>query len=315
MMTRDDRRTVVSEAHRGDAMGSTSRRSRTFGSVLAILPLLTIACSPTQPGPTGAAVASPTGAAPSVAATSPRPTTAAVTPIPSAPPRNPAAYVQGEAYAPAFDPGRFDEGITNPFFPFPVGATFIFDGDEHVEVEVLDETKDILGIKATVVRDRVFEDCEVIEDTRDWYGQDTLGNVWYLGEQTAEYDHGKVTTTAGSWQAGVDGALPGIIMLASPQAGDIYRQEFLEGEAEDLGEVTAVTGSAHVPAGSWSGSDVLVTEEWTPLEPDVRERKIYARGLGVVRIKTIQGGRELTTLTSATLPGASAEPGAACGGD
>ena len=153
----------------------------------------------------------------------------------------------------------------------------------------------------------------MIEDTLDWYGQDAQGNVWYLGEETAEYENGEITTTHGSWEAGVDGALPGIVMLAEPQAGDIYRQEFYEGEAEDIGDVTAVTGTVSVPAGEWSGSDVLVTEEWTPLEPDVRERKVYARGFGVVRIKTIQGGDELTVLTSADLPERSAgEPGVAC---
>ena len=102
-------------------------------------------------------------------------------------------------------------------------------------------------------------------------------------------------------------------MLADPQAGDVYRQEFYAGEAEDIGEVTAITGSVSAPAGEWSGSDVLVTEEWTPLEPDVRERKIYARGFGVVRIKAIQGGNELTTLTGAELPGRSVgETGMPC---
>jgi hypothetical protein len=293
-------------------MGSTSRPLRTIGSFVATLAVAIGACSPAQPLGTPTAGGSPSAPA-SAAAASAEPSAPAATAAPSEPPRNPAAYVEGAAYAPAFDPTSFVEGVDHPFFPMVAGASFIFDGDEHVEVEVLDETKDIVGIKATVVRDRVFERCEVIEDTLDWYGQDAAGNVWYLGEQTAEYEHGQVTTTAGSWETGVDGALPGIVMLAEPQAGDQYRQEFLQGDAEDVGEVTAVSGAVSVPAGSWSGADVLVTEEWTPLEPDVRERKVYARGLGVVRIKTIQGGHELTTLTSATIPGGGAgEPGVAC---
>jgi hypothetical protein len=275
-------------------MWSTTGRSikaRPFGAVVL---LCLAACSPAQPvGSTG--------------------TSASTTAGPTEAPRNPAAYVDGAPFAPVIDPAGFVEGIDHPFFPMEIGATFIFDGDEHVEVEVLADTKMIMGITATVVRDRVFEDCALVEDTLDWYGQDAQGNVWYLGEETAEYENGEITTRAGSWEAGVDGALPGIVMLADPQAGDVYRQEFYEGEAEDVGEVTALTGSVSVPAGEWSGLDVLVTEEWTPLEPDVRERKIYARGFGVVRIKTIKGGDELTVLTSADLPDRPAGgPGVAC---
>jgi hypothetical protein len=276
-----------------------SVRARTF---VAVMTLSLAACSPAQPVGSQGAVATTSGPSvpPSVAPTAP-PQTAA----PTEPPRNPAVYVEGAPFAPVIDPANFVVGIDNPFFPMVVGARFVFDGDEHVEVEVLPETKTIMGLTATVVRDTVFEDCTIIEDTLDWYAQDLQGNVWYVGEDTAEYENGEVTSTAGSWEAGVDGALPGIVMLADPQAGDVYRQEFYEGEAEDLGEVTAITGSVSAPAGQWSGSDVLVTEEWTPLEPDVRERKVYARGFGVVRIKTIQGGNELTTLTGAALPGGS----------
>jgi hypothetical protein len=292
-------------------MSSTSRRSTRTFVVTVVVGLCLGACSPARPAGSSQALSETTPL--SSAPASPTASHVAPTGGQTEPPRNPAAYVEGAAYAPDFDAATFVEGVDHPFFPMVVGASFIFDGDEHVEVEVLDETRDILGINATVVRDRVFERCEVIEDTLDWYGQDAAGNVWYLGEQTAEYENGEVTTTAGSWETGVDGALPGIIMLAQPEAGDVYRQEFYEGEAEDLGEVTAVAGLVTVPAGAWSGTDVLVTEEWTPLEPDVRERKIYARGVGVVRIKTIEGGSELTTLTSATLPDVeTGEPGVAC---
>jgi hypothetical protein len=281
-----------------------SDAARTF---VAVVTLCLGACSPAQP------VGSPASSAATSAASAPP--SLAPTIVPTEPPRNPAAFVEGAPFMPVIDPGNFVSGIDHPFFPMVPGARFIFDGDEHVEVEVLAETKMIMGITATVVRDRVYQNCELIEDTLDWYGQDRQGNVWYLGEETAEYENGEITTTAGSWEAGLDGALPGIVMLADPQATDIYRQEFYEGEAEDIGEVTAVTGSVSVPAGGWSGPDVLVTEEWTPLDPDVRERKIYARGFGIVRIKTIQGGDELTVLTSAELPDRSAgEPGVACAG-
>jgi hypothetical protein len=216
--------------------------------------------------------------------------------------RNPAAYVEGATYAVSIDPADFVAGVDHPFLPLKVGAKWVYDGDEHVEVTVLPETKLILGVPATVVRDQVFVDGELAEDTLDWFAQDRDGNVWYFGEQTAEYENGKVSSTAGSWVGGVDGALPGIVLLAVPQVGDEYRQEYLAGEAEDLAAVTALTGSISSDVGSWSGGDVLVTEEWTPLEPDVRERKTYARGVGVVESRTIKGGSELTTLTSFTTP-------------
>jgi hypothetical protein len=246
--------------------------------------------------PTGS-VASPSPGTTQVAAATPAPT-----PLPTFA-RNPAPIVDGEPYEQTVDPAMFVDGVDNPFFPMVRGATFTFDGAEHVVVRVLPETKDILGVQATVVRDQVFADGELAEDTIDWYAQDRQGNVWYFGEQTAEYENGAVTSTAGSWEAGVDGAQPGIVMLADPQAGDRYRQEFYRGEAEDLAEVTAVTGSVSVPAGTWSGSEVLVTEEWTPLEPDVRERKTYVRGVGVVAIKTSKGGTDRTRLTTYTIPG------------
>jgi hypothetical protein len=268
-------------------------------SAISLMALLVAACATST---TTEAPASGTARAISTPTTAP---TAAATVIPPSPAfaRNPAPILEGTPYAQTIDPADFVDGVDHPFFPMVRGAHFVFDGAEHVEVDVLSETKLILGVSVTVVRDRVFQDGELIEDTLDWYAQDVDGNVWYFGEQTAELENGKVTSTAGSWEAGVDGAQPGIVMLATPQAGDTYRQEFYEGEAEDLAEVTSLDGSVSVPAGSWSGTDVLVTEEWTPLEPDVRERKTYARGVGVVEVRVIEGGDEVTTLTEATIPG------------
>src|SRR5262245_55838411 len=275
-------------------MSSFARVSRLGLVPVAFVPLLA-AC--------GAAVTTPSPAATDLAASSP-PSAAATalgpTPVPTFA-RNPAPYVEGEPYAQTIVPAMFVGGIDNPFFPMTRGASFAFDGAEHAEVNVEVGGKEILGVYTPIVRDQVFEDGELVEDTRDWYAQDSQGNVWYFGEETAEYENGQVSSTAGSWEAGVDGALPGIVMLARPEAGDQYRQEFLAGEAEDLAEVIATSGQVQSKAGRWSGSDVLVTEEWTPLEPGVRERKTYARGVGVVEIRTIQGGDEVTTLTSSSL--------------
>jgi hypothetical protein len=226
----------------------------------------------------------------------------AETPSPrgSAPaPRNPAALVEGEPYRPATDSADFVGVIDNPYFPLTPGTTLVYrgvsDGErEVVRVTVTHETKDVLGIAATVVRDRVFVDGKLAEDTFDWYAQDRQGNVWYLGEETKEYADGKVVGTEGSWEAGVDGAQPGVIMPAAPEIGLTYRQEFYEGEAEDVAKAVALDEAVDVPAGSFEG--ILVTEDWTPLEPKLLERKYYARGVGVVLERRIKGGEELLRL-------------------
>jgi hypothetical protein len=214
-------------------------------------------------------------------------------------PRNPAAFVEGEPYRPRIDPAGFVSVIDNPFLPLRPGTTLIYEGisggeRETVKVTVTHDTKEIMGIAATVVRDRVFVDGTLAEDTFDWYAQDPQGNVWYLGEDTKEYEDGEVVSTEGSWEAGVDGAQPGIIMLADPQVGDTYRQEFYEGEAEDVARVLALDESVTVPHGSFDG--VLRTEDWTPLEPEFRENKFYARGIGVVFEQLVRGGKEVLRL-------------------
>ena len=131
-------------------------------------------------------------------------------------------------------------------------------------------------------------DGELAEETFDWYAQDNDGNVWYFGEDSKEYEEGEVVSTEGSWEAGVDGAKPGIIMKANPQIGDSYRQEHYPGEAEDLGEVIRLNESASVPRGSYDG--VLVIQEWSPLEPDVIEHVYYAPGIGVILEEVVEGG-------------------------
>jgi hypothetical protein len=213
----------------------------------------------------------------------------------SGPPHNPAEFVEGEPYEPQLDAADFVEGIDNRYLPWTPGTTLLYEGGgERVEVTVTDETREILGITATVVHDQVLTDGEVTEDTFDWYAQDRWGNVWYLGEDTKEYENGEVASTEGSWEAGVDGAQPGIIMLADPRVGDTYRQEFYAGEAEDMAKVFALGESVEVPAGSYD--DVLVTEDSTPLDPDIVEHKFYAPGVGVVREELVQGGDDVLEL-------------------
>ena len=189
----------------------------------------------------------------------------------------------GGEYAPALDPADFVARIDNPYLPLTPGSRWVYeseDGSERIEVVVLEETRDILGITATVVRDTASEDGAVIEDTFDWYAQDRDGNVWYLGEDTREYEDGEVVSTAGSWEAGVDGAQPGIIMPGTPSAGQRHRQEFYAGEAEDMAEVLQLDATETVAFGAFE--ELLVIREWTPLEPEIVEQKYYARGIGLV---------------------------------
>ena len=199
------------------------------------------------------------------------------------------------------DPGDYVKKIDNPWLPLEAGRSWVYssvsaEGPQRITVTVLEETKDIQGVTATVVHDVVTGPRgKVIEDTYDWYAQDRKGNVWYLGEATTEYD-GKTSSTEGSWQAGVDGARAGIAMLAKPRVGDGYKQEYLAGEAEDQAQVLALDGTTSVPAGEFE--DLLQTEDTTPLEPTLVENKFYARGVGVVREVTIAGGDEVVTLVS-----------------
>jgi hypothetical protein len=207
--------------------------------------------------------------------------------------------VEEVPYRPQIDPADFVEVIDNPYFPLTPGTTHVYRGvsggeREVVRVTVTDNTKDILGISATVVRDQVFVDGKLAEDTLDWYAQDRQGNVWYMGEDTKEYEDGKVVSTEGSWEAGVDGAQAGVIMPAQPEIGLTYRQEYYEGEAEDLAKAVALDETVEVPAGFFIG--VLVTEDWTPLEPKLLERKYYAPGIGVVFERLIKGGEEVLRL-------------------
>jgi hypothetical protein len=204
-------------------------------------------------------------------------------------------------YSPSIDPAGFTTAVDNPYFPLRPGARWVYEGhvDEGVErtvVEVTDETRVVMGVTCVVVHDTVSLDGEVIEDTFDWFAQDAEGAVWYFGEETYEYENGEITSTEGAWEAGVDGAQPGIVMQAMPQVGESYRQEYYVGEAEDMAEVLSLTETATVPVGSYE--DVLVTEEINPLEPDVVEHKYYARDVGPILTVQVEGGSDREELVS-----------------
>jgi hypothetical protein len=202
-------------------------------------------------------------------------------------------------YAPSIQPAHFVGTVDNPYFPLEPGTTYRYRGTTEGEVEkdvvtVLEKTKEVMGVTCTVVKDVVSTQGEIAEKTFDWYAQDRDGNVWYFGEDSAEYENGHPASTEGSWEAGVDGALPGIIMLARPATGDRYRQEYAAGEAEDVGRVIDLGGAADVPFGSFD--DVWITEDSSLIETNLIEHKYYARGVGVVLERSIKGPSEVVKL-------------------
>jgi hypothetical protein len=197
-----------------------------------------------------------------------------------------------EAYAPTIDPANFGSVIDNPFFPLEPGTVRIYEGQtdkgfEHVEVTVTSDTKQIMGVTCVVLKDIVTVDGKTEEETFDWYAQDKDGNVWYFGEDTKKYENGTVSTE-GSFEAGVDGAMPGILMKGNPQVKDAYREEYYQTHAEDEAEVVSMSEAVTVPYGSYS--DVLMTKNTTKLEPDLLENKYYAKGVGSVLEVDVAGG-------------------------
>jgi hypothetical protein len=198
-------------------------------------------------------------------------------------------------YDPVIKASDFVATIDNPYFPLKPGTTFVYEGQtaaglEHSEFAVTHNTRVILGVTCIEVRDRVFTDGVLTEDTLDWFAQDKDGNVWYFGENTHELEDGLISTIDGTFMAGVDGDKPGIVMKAHPAVGDFYRQEFSLGNAEDFAETISLTESVTVPAGSFH--HCLRSQETSPLETDLLEQKFYAPGVGnVLEIDVHSGDR------------------------
>ena len=198
------------------------------------------------------------------------------------------------------DPADFTSPVSNPYFPLEPGTVSILRGSEDGErllnrTTITPRKKAIQGVTTTVVNDVLYEDGVLREKTTDWYAPDNSGNVWYFGEATAVYNKkGQVVNREGSWQAGVHGAVAGIIMPASPGPTDAYRQEFFRRHAEDQGWIVARHQLVHVPYGKVD--QVVRSYEWTRLEPGVVSVKFYGPGLGIVREKDVSGGTELLEL-------------------
>lgn len=192
------------------------------------------------------------------------------------------------------DPADFVASIDNPYWPMQTGTVWVYreadaSGEQsRVRVEVLPRTKSILGIDATVVHDTVKQRGQLLENTFDWYAQDVCDNIWYLGENTREYENGEVISREGSWQAGVDGAYAGVALPGEPTPGLEYRQEYYAGQAEDEARVLSIDEQAKVELGHYD--NLLMTRDTVPLEPRIQEYKFYAKDVGLVLALTISGG-------------------------
>ncbi|HET7869379.1 MAG TPA: hypothetical protein VFM85_03565 [Actinomycetota bacterium] len=205
------------------------------------------------------------------------------------------------------DPADFALPVDNPYFPLKPGTTYrhegIKEGERAVDVfAVTHHTKTILGIPNTVVVDKLFVDGQLEEIAHDWYTQDVQGNVWYFGETIQEFDRrGDSIPAKGAWQAGVDGARPGIVMPARPRVGDVFRPEYYKGTAEDRYRILDLSATVKTPFGTFS--NVLVMTEQSRLEPGILGLKFHAVGFGQIKESVPEGPHETLSLVSVTRGG------------
>ncbi len=208
----------------------------------------------------------------------------------------------GETAVAAVNPADFNAPVANPYFPLKVGTVFVYRGTEGPDrlvehLSVTGHTEVIQGVTTTVIRDVLFANGRLQEKTTDWYADDNGGTTWYFGEDTALYNaQGQVTSREGSWRAGVNGGIAGIIMPANPKPTDAYRQEFLAGHAEDQAWIVGRHGRLRTPVGRLH--DVVRSYEWTRLEPNVVSLKLYAPHLGIVAERDVVGGEESLKLVA-----------------
>ena len=202
-------------------------------------------------------------------------------------------------YQPTVSSSDFVSHIDNAYFPLTPGSKWVYestktDGStERIEIEILQETRVVNGVTATILHDSVFVDDQLVEDTFDWFAQDTDGNVWYLGEDVDNYENGVLVDHSGSWEWGVDGALPGVYMWADPAAhmNEEYYQEYYVGVAEDQGKVLSATENVTVPAGAFS--NVVQTYDFSSLDTEIQGQKFYAPGVGVIKEIELLTGEEV----------------------
>jgi hypothetical protein len=199
----------------------------------------------------------------------------------------------GPPYHPVIEQASFTSDVTNRYWPVKPGGTWTYDGTkdgapEHVVLVVTHTPRTVYGVKCVEIVDTVTVNGSLEEKTTDWYAQNKkTGAVWYFGENSKDYKNGAVSSTQGTWEAGVDGALPGIIVEGTPKPGPTYRQEYRPGVAEDMARVLTNNAVERVPAGTFH--NVVQTYDTDPLNPDKKEQKYFAPGVGLVHTIRVGG--------------------------
>jgi hypothetical protein len=226
-----------------------------------------------------------------------------VTPAAGAGKPSPPSWTLHGSYSAAIRPADFVRAVDNRYFPLKPGTGFHFRGTADGKAQtddmvVTSKVKYVLGVRCTVVEDTVSENGKPIERTFDWYAQDKRGNVWYMGEDSLELKNGRFVRADDSWEGGVKNGKPGIIMAGDPRPGMVYRQEYYPpGGALDQARVLGLSGPVRVAAGTFKR--VLVTIEWSPVEPQL-EKKYYVAGIGEIKEEVVQGGHERFQLVQVT---------------
>ena len=271
--------------------------------VLAWIMLFSAACSSATQSPTLSPAMSPTAnpveSTATPVATVPTESSAASATSISSPTQTVPLFTEADGtYTVNLTPADFVDMVDNPYFPLPTGAKWEYeiregnDSKQTDTLEVLKEKRNVNGVQATVVRDTVSAGNQIVEDTFDWFAQDKYGNVWYVGESVDNYIAGILVSHTGSWEWGVDGALPGIIMWADPSAhvNEEYHQEYYVGKAEDMGQVLSVDENLTVPFGSFD--QVVKTLDFSNIEA-AKEQKFYAPGIGLLKEMDVNGNEEV----------------------
>jgi hypothetical protein len=193
------------------------------------------------------------------------------------------------AYNPVVNPSDFVSQVDNKYFALKPGTTFTYQnksGTERIEITVTNEKKKVIGVETTVVRAKEWKNGALFEETYDWYAQDKAGNVWYFGEAVDFYKNGKVVNHRGSWEAGVRGAKPGIVMKKEPKVGDQYRQEYFKGVAEDMGTVVATNKKVTVPFGTFENCLQIKDSSFLDI---TAEYKYYCPDIGFLALEEMIG--------------------------
>ena len=200
-------------------------------------------------------------------------------------PQNLPNQTSNSDYNPQIVPADFTTNITNQFFKLPVGRKLHYeeqtaDGLEKIVIEIMPQTRILMGVNTILYHDTVTVDAVVVEDTKDYLAQDKAGNVWYFGEEVDNYENGKLKDHAGSWLAGTDGAKPGIWIKGEHKVGDSYRQEYYKGQAEDMRDVVAVNQTVTTKLKTYT--DCVKVYDWTPLDSKSKENKYYCPEVGAL---------------------------------